>query len=96
MTNDQPPPKFSRDILLGLGLTVALHLLQIPLALLSSGLAFVLVGFSQGLYMVPAFIVAGISKRPGVMIGLMIGAGLTLLLNVATCAGLAFIFSRAH
>ena len=90
------PPKFSHDILRGLGLTLLLHLTQVPLTVVSSGVSFALIGFSQGLYIVPAFIIAGIKKRPGMMIGLMIGAGLTLLLNAATCAGLLYLFSKAH
>lgn len=89
-------PNFSRDILLGLGLTLLLHLIQLPLAFISGGVSFVLIGFSQGLYIVPAVAVAGIKQRPGMMIGLMIGAGLTLLLNAATCAGLIFMLSQAH
>lgn len=96
MQAEPPPPKFSRDILLGLGLTLLLHLIQLPLAFLSSGVSFVLIGFSQGLYIVPAVVVAGVKQRPGMMIGLMIGAGLTLLLNAATCAGLIFLLSKAH
>lgn len=91
-----PPPKFSRDILLGLGLTLLLHLIQLPLALFSSGVSFVLIGFSQGFYMAPAMIIAGVKNRPGIIIGLLIGAGLTLLLNAATCAGLLFLMSKAH
>ena len=90
------PPKFSHDILRGLGLTLLLHLTQVPLTVVSSGVSFALIGFSQGLYIVPAFIIAGIKKRPGMMIGLMLGAGLTLLLNAATCAGLLYLFSKAH
>jgi hypothetical protein len=96
MLDTPPPPKFSRDILLGLGLTLLLHLLQLPLGILSGWVSFVLIGFSQGLYIVPAFIIAGINKRPGMIIGLTIGAGLTLLLNAATCVGLLYAFSKAH
>lgn len=55
-----PKSKFTRDILRGLGLTFLLHLIQVPLAVVSSGLSFAFVGISQGLYIVPAFIVAGI------------------------------------
>lgn len=96
MIAEPPPPKFSRDILRGLGLTLLLHLSQLPLALLSSGLSVVLIGISQGLYMAPAMIIAGVKNRPGIIIGLMIGAGLTLLLNAATCAGLVFLMSKTH
>ncbi|MBI1762307.1 MAG: hypothetical protein HYR56_12815 [Acidobacteria bacterium] len=96
MLNTPPPPKFSRDILLGLGLTLLLHLIQLPLAFLSGGVSFVLIGFSQGLYIVPAIVVAGVKQRPGMMIGLMIGAALTFLLNAATCMGLLYAFTPKH
>ena len=87
------PPKFRRDILLGLGLTLLLHLIQLPLAFLSSGVSFVLIGFSQGLYIVPAMIIVGIKQRPGMLIGLLIGAALTFLLSAATCMGLLVAFT---
>lgn len=50
MQTEPTRPKFSRDILLGLGLMLLLHLIQLPLAFISGGVSFVLIGFSQGLY----------------------------------------------
>jgi len=82
-----PPPKtdFRRDIWLGLGLTLALHLLQLPFALYTKGVSLLFIGFSQVLYISPAALVVLFMKRFGMLIGLMIGAALTLLLSFAVC-----------
>ena len=91
-----PKPDFRHDIWRGLGLTLLLHLLQLPFALFSSGASLLLIGLSQGLYIVPAMIIAGIKHRPGMLIGLLIGAALTFLLSVATCMGLLVAFTPKH
>jgi hypothetical protein len=82
----QPPqPDFRRDVWLGLALTLALHLIQVPFALYSKGVSLLLIGFSQVLYTFPALLVALVKQRYGMVIGLLIGAALTLLLSFAVC-----------
>ena len=85
-SNQPPKPDFRRDIWRGLGLTLALHLLQAPFAVNTQGGSLLLIGFSQALYLFPAFLVAMIKQRYGVAIGVVIGAALTLLLSFAICA----------
>ena len=99
MTNNptfHQPPKhdFRRDLWRGLGLTLALHLLQVPFAVASKGVSLIFIGFSQVIYLFPAFIVALIIKRPGIAVGLLLGGGLTLLLSLAVCGGIAIFASR--
>lgn len=71
-----------RDVWLGMGLLALLHLLTLlhpPL--------FFFIGVSQTIYLIPAIVLFSFLKRGGIVQGLMIGAGITLLLNV-TCAGI--------
>ena len=89
------PPGQGRMVLLGVMLTLLLHLLQIPLAgglgLLVSVwskdigmmfyVSFMAIGLTQLVYMIPAILIARTRKKPGLVKGLLIGAALTLLLN---------------
>jgi hypothetical protein len=80
----------------GVGLTLLLHLLQFPIAILvnlvsSDPYAFIapLIFFSitQLVYMIPALLIAHLTSKPHIVKGLLIGAGISMLLN-ASCAGL--------
>ncbi|MCI0657030.1 MAG: hypothetical protein L0170_08160 [Acidobacteria bacterium] len=69
--------------------TLWLHLWQIPLALVTFGISLAAIGVSQLLYMVPAIILAVKRKESEKLKGLIIGASVTFLINVA-CTGLFF------
>jgi hypothetical protein len=80
----------------GIGLTLLLHLLQIPMAILvialsSDPYAFLIPlifwGVSQLIYIIPALIIAYYAKKPHIVKGLLIGASISFLLNAA-CAGM--------
>ena len=86
-----------REILLGIGLTFALHVAVIVLlsigglmggsdGLLVAALLFATIGVSQLLYVVPAMIIARRRGRPGVAKGVIIGAAITLILSGACWA----------
>ena len=77
------------DVWLGCGLSLLLHVLQIPMSVVSRTLSFALIGVSQLLYIVPAILIAKKVGRPGIAKGLIIGASLLFLLNAA-CFGLLF------
>lgn len=87
---DAPQRNLTREILLGLGLTTLLHLIQIPLIFATGYLSLIFFGLSQLIYIVPAIIIFSVKKRPGVVIGLIIGASLTFLLY-----GVAFALTCA-
>ena len=70
----------------GLGLTLLLHLIQIPFAVLTVFISLIFLGVTQLIYIIPAIVMARRRGRPGVVKGLIIGAALTFLLNVA-CSG---------
>lgn len=92
MENEPPPtphPIPSKqsampDWLLGLGLLLLLHLIQIPLAAGTFGISLIVLGLSQLLYAIPAILIARRKGRPGIAKGVIIGAALTFLLN-GTC-----------
>ena len=79
----------NRDVWIGLGLTLLLHLIQIPLAIVTVAISLIVLGVSQLLYIIPAIIIYRKKGRPGVVKGLIIGAAITFLLNAA-CTGLMF------
>lgn len=85
-----PPPNRSREVWRGVGLAFLLHLGQIPLGVISGGISLILIGISQLLYLVPAIIIYSKKGRPGLVKGLLIGGGITFLLNAA-CTGLIFL-----
>ncbi len=90
-----PPSGQGRMVLLGMLLTLLLHLIQLPLAgglgLLVSlwrrniGVVFYMsplaIGVTQLIYLIPAILIARARGHRGLMKGLLIGGALTLLLN---------------
>lgn len=78
-----------REIWLGIGAGLLLHLIQIPLAAVTGFVSLVFIGVSQLLYIIPAIVIYGRRRRPGIVKGLAIAAALTFLLN-ATCAAIIF------
>jgi hypothetical protein len=80
----------------GLGFTLLLHLLQLPIGLV---LAFVpsafplialfFIGLSQCVYMIPALLYFRKNGETETAKGLLIGASITFLLN-ATCTAIVF------
>jgi hypothetical protein len=78
-----------RDIWLGIGAGLLLHLIQIPLAAVTGFVSLVFIGVSQLLYIIPAIVIYGRRGQPGIVKGLAIAAALTFLLN-ATCAAILF------
>jgi Na+/proline symporter len=85
-----PPPAPDHEWVLGIGLLLLLHLIQIPLAVMSVGVSLVAIGLSQLLYVIPAIIIYRRKNRPGMVKGLIIGAAITFLLNGA-CTALFFL-----
>ncbi|WP_168118744.1 hypothetical protein [Paenibacillus sp. HB172176] len=69
-----------RQVLLGMGLLALLHLL-----LFLFPIAFFFIGIAQIVYLLPAALI--LRERTGIVQGLLIGAGITFLLNAA-CFGL--------
>lgn len=51
-------------------------------------LAFYLIAITQGIYLIPALIVAAVLKRAGIVQGLLLGAGVTALISFAICGGI--------
>ncbi len=84
---DRPNPASGRGVLGGLLLTLLFHLLQVlwvPLVNLNGkfALAFLFIGFTQLLYMLPAIHLARRDNHRGAMIGLIIGTSLTFLVGL--------------
>ncbi len=76
----------------GIGYTLVLHLLQLPMALIFSitpigPLPFFAIGLSQIVYMLPAIIYFNKQRETETAQGLIIGASITFLLNAA-CTGI--------
>jgi hypothetical protein len=80
----------------GFGLSLLLHVLQIPIAILvnlfsSDPYAFfvplIFFSITQLVYMIPAILIAMYADKPHIVKGLLIGTGIGMLLN-ASCAGL--------
>lgn len=78
-----PPPTTAKDYdwLLGLGLLLLLHLIQIPLAAMTMAVSFIAIGLTQLVYVIPFVIHFRKKGRPGIAKGLIIGAAITFLLN---------------
>lgn len=74
------PPSYAKQVWAGIGLLALLHLL-----LFVFPIAFFFIGVAQLIYLIPALIL--FRNRKGVFQGLLIGAGVTFLLNAA-CFGL--------
>lgn len=73
-------PGHTKQVWLGIGLLAALHLL-----LFLFPVAFFFISVAQLVYLIPAIII--FRKKSGILQGLLIGAGVTFLLNAA-CFGL--------
>jgi hypothetical protein len=78
-----------QDVWRGIGLALLLHLIQVPLALLTTFISLIFVGLSQLVYIIPAIVVYRREGRSGMVKGLIIVAAITFLLNAA-CTGLFF------
>ena len=87
----QGPPHEGRqgEIWRGVGLALLLHLIQIPLAAVTSFVSLVFIGVSQLLYIIPAIVFYYRQGRRSLVNGLIIVAALTFMLN-ATCAAIFF------
>ena len=87
-----PPPSnaTSYDWLLGIGLLLLLHLIQIPLAAMTMAMSLLAIGLTQLAYVIPFVIHFRKKDRPGIAKGLIIGAAITLLLT-GTCTALFFL-----
>ncbi len=74
--------KIGSEVWKGIGLIALLHLLWVfyPPAVFA-------IGISQMVYLFPALLFFAYRGRVGIVNGLLIGAGITLLLN-ATCFGI--------
>ncbi|MUT68276.1 hypothetical protein [Paenibacillus sp. NEAU-GSW1] len=74
------PAKHIGQVLIGMGLLTLMHLLLFFLPVL-----FFFIGVIQIVYLLPAIVL--LRKKTGIVQGLLIGAGITFLLNAA-CFGL--------
>ena len=83
------------EIWRGIGLASLLHLIQIPLIFVTYFFSLMFIGISQLLYIVPAIVIYQRKGRPGVVIGLIIAAAITFLLN-GTCTVIFFIYLSNH
>ena len=95
LPESDPPrrdPQLQKDVWRGLALTVLLHGLQVPMAMLSGGLTIFFIGLTQLVYLIPAIFIAASRERPGIAKGLLIGGSVTFLLNAA-CFGVFFTMS---
>jgi len=84
--NENAKPNETIEVLKGIGLTALLHLIQL-LPFYFIPVFAVLIGLSQLVYVVPAFLVLRNQGRMGMAKGVLIGAAVTFLLNAA-CFGL--------
>ena len=85
-----------QEMALGFFLILGLHIVILGLFALvwAPGVtAIVAIGIIQWFYVIPAVIIAARKKRPGIVQGLLIGAGVTVLLNAA-CFGFVFVALR--
>lgn len=73
-------PGHTKQVWMGIGLLAVLHLL-----LFIFPVAFFFISIAQLIYLVPAILI--FRKKSGIIQGLLIGAGITFLLNAA-CFGL--------
>jgi hypothetical protein len=85
-----PPRSETVEVLKGMGLTLLLHLIQVPFFMVSGGIALAGVGLSQLLYVLPAIFIFRSKGRPGIVKGIIIAAAITFLLNAA-CFGFIYL-----
>ena len=91
--NQGPQGSETGEVFLGMGLTLLLHFLQVPLGFLTGGIGFVAIGLTQLLYVIPAIIIASRKGRKGIVKGLIIMAGITFLLNAACWGFMLAVFT---
>ena len=90
------PAADKNDVWRGVGVALLLHLIQVPLMLVTAAISLIFIGLSQLIYIIPAIVIYNRRNRPGVVKGLIIIAAITFLLN-ATCTALVFsIMSNMH
>lgn len=77
---DDQPIRSNKDAWVGVGITVVVNLI---LFLIPSWVFFV--WLIQWVYILPCVILALILRRPRIAQGMLIGGGLTLVLNTALC-----------
>jgi len=91
MTDQQPDawmhPQPEDGFVRGLLLLLLLHLLQVPMTILSGGMSLFFIGATQLLYFVPVLVFLICRKRRETIKGLCTAAAITFLLN-ATCTGI--------
>ncbi len=75
----------------GLLMLILMHGLQIPMAFYS---AWILIGLSQLIYVIPYAIKLSREERKQSLKGLLIGTGITFLLNSACFGYILFAFSH--
>jgi hypothetical protein len=84
----------NREVWRGIGLALVLHVLQIPVAIVTHGDSLYFVAVSQVLYEVPALVIALVLRRGNLALGLLIGATLSFLVAFGTCA--AWLLTAPH
>lgn len=90
---DTPPSTEKPDsVRHGLGMLVLLHMFQLPLAAFS---AWIVIGLSQLIYVLPFTIYLWRDGRKQSVKGMLIGAGITFLLNTA-CFGIVISTLSYH
>jgi hypothetical protein len=96
---DQSVKQRSRagEIFLGIGVGLALHIIQLPVVFVGmtfdlhlAAVSAIFIGVSQLVYVVPAIVVCLLKGRSGIVIGLVIIAAITFLLNAA-CWGFGLL-----
>lgn len=86
--NPESPPRTT--VWQGIRLTLLLHLIQIPMGLLTISISPAVIGISQLVYMLPAIRLARERNQTEKAQGLIIGASVTFLLNAA-CWGACLV-----
>ena len=95
------PTKSEGSALAGFGIAIGAHFIFQPLISILGAIpkmeflyfSVFYIGLSQLVYMIPAIIIAFSKGKPQLGKGLLIGAGITFLLNAA-CMGLIFVSFR--
>lgn len=84
------PGNHAADVGIGIGITALLHLL-----LFFYPQGFLFIGVAQLVYMLPVIVVTAIAvrSRTGILQGMMLGMGITFLLNAACVGFVLFQFS---
>jgi len=81
--------KSTKQVWYGIGLTFLLHVL-----LLIHPPLLVIIGLTQFIYLGPALVWAGVKGKKGLLQGMLIGAGITFLVNVACFGYVMYSFTN--